>query len=126
MTHFIKRVLPLLALILVVAACGGLDDKNNATVGTGEHSVTFVNNTGTRICYVFVSPSTATEWGDDMLGDTGILNSGGRITVRVAEAGSYDLLAVLQTNDTTCDGNGAQIDQRGFAISGDVEWSVTR
>lgn len=126
MNQFIKRVLPLLLVMVIVAACGGLADKNNATVGTGAHSVTFVNDTGTRICYVFVSPSTSSEWGEDMLGDTGILNSGGRITVRVADAGTYDLLAMLQTNDTTCDGEGRQITQTEFTIEGDVTWNVTR
>jgi hypothetical protein len=120
------RVALLILIALVVASCGGVRDVGGSSVGEGDHSVTFVNSTGTRICYVFVSPSSEGEWGEDRLGETGVLNAGNQFTVRVTDAGSYDLLAVLETSPNTCDGDGEQIDEYGFEVDGNVTWNVVR
>jgi hypothetical protein len=39
-------------------------------------SIRIVNNTGYDVYYIFISPSESNEWGEDFLGDEGILSDG--------------------------------------------------
>lgn len=56
------------------------------------------NQTGTTICWLYVSATTDTEWGPDELGE-GTLADGETFTVTGIEPGNYDLRA------DDCDGN---------------------
>jgi len=114
----------LMALALLITACG-LSNQSGRTAGTGDYAVTITNNTGERVCYLFVSSSENDQWGEDYLGDTGVLDNGGVFTVRVEEKGDYDLMVVLETSPNTCDGDGRQITNLSFTIDGEQSWVVT-
>jgi hypothetical protein len=60
--------------------------------------LTVVNNASVDVCYVFVSATDATTWGNDWLGESTILDSGATETITV-DAGLWDLQAA------DCDGN---------------------
>ncbi|MDX2162891.1 MAG: hypothetical protein SF162_16355 [bacterium] len=118
--------LALILIVLIVSGCGGLDNMSGRSVGSGDHAVTVTNSTGTRICYLFVSPATQDSWGEDYLGETGVLDNGGTITVRVAASGTYDLMAVTQAADGNCDDTGVQITNMGVEIEGETTWTITQ
>lgn len=118
----------LLAVLLVslLAACGGFSNASGGSSGTGANSVRVVNNTGTRICFLLASPSSSQSWGEDLLGQSSVLENNGEFTVRFEQAGTYDLMAILQSSDGNCNGqNGQTITNMGIDITGDVTWTVT-
>ncbi|MFN8528044.1 MAG: hypothetical protein U0670_05485 [Anaerolineae bacterium] len=118
----------LLAVLLVslLAACGGFSNASGGSSGTGANSVRVINNTGTRICFLLASSSTSQSWGEDLLGQSSVLENNGEFTVRFEQAGTYDLMAVLQSADGTCNGqNGQTVTNMGIDITGDVTWTVT-
>jgi hypothetical protein len=81
----------------------------------GAVSVTLFNNSGQTVCYVYISPSTSSEWGDDWLG-ADVVGDGNSYTFDVA-AGTYDFKA------EDCDHN-AMDTQFGIALSGDWDWTI--
>lgn len=83
--------------------------------GTGSASLEVVNNGSTSVCYVYISPTTASEWGNDWLGSDTI--PAGSSYVFYMDAGSYDLMA------TDCSGNTLD-SQMGVDISGSMTWTI--
>jgi len=83
----------------------------------GGATVEVVNDSDMTICYVFISPSEATEWGDDWLGSEEVI-APGESRVFEMEPDIYDLL--LQD----CDGNDIEVlwEQN---LTGDQVWTVT-
>jgi hypothetical protein len=78
-------ILPFVAVETVLSAyeAGMIPDSVNLTVN---------NTSGNQeICYLFVSPTTASEWGPDMLGNQGTIPPGESFTLAV-EPGIYDVL----------------------------------
>ncbi|MBN2555495.1 MAG: hypothetical protein JXA97_06100 [Anaerolineales bacterium] len=57
----------------------------------GDSSLQVVNETGVDICWILISPSTASVWGEDWLG-TAILYSGEATTFSL-DAGLWDMIA---------------------------------
>lgn len=100
------------ALLVAALACGG---GGGGTSGGGP-SVTLVNNSGQTVCYVFISPTSETTWGQDQLGDTETIANGGRRTFNVS-AGAYDLRA------EDCNHN-ALDEEWNVNITGPYTWSV--
>ncbi|MGD1996701.1 MAG: hypothetical protein PVH62_08005, partial [Anaerolineae bacterium] len=85
--------------------------------GPSTASVVLSNSSGQTICYVNISPSANTTWGDDQLGSTETIPEGGTRTFNVSP-GTYDLRAL------DCDQN--QIDVQWDAnVSGPYSWIVT-
>ncbi len=80
-------------------------------------TLTLVNDSSLEICYVYVSPTTEDEWGDDWLGAQETILPGVSRDFQVI-AGSYDLLAA------DCDGNTLD-EQYGISIAGTLEWTLT-
>ncbi len=80
-------------------------------------TLTLVNDSSLEICYVYVSPTTEDEWGDDWLGAQETILPGDSRDFQVL-AGSYDLLAA------DCDGN-ALDEQYGISVAGTLEWTLT-
>lgn len=71
----------------------------SSLVAVGEAgTLTIVNNSSDDVCYVYVSSTDSTSWGDDWLGDSTILDAGDTETITVG-VGVYDLQAA------DCDGN---------------------
>ncbi len=77
---------------------------------TGPVALTVQNASTESICYVFISPSTAGNWGEDQLGSREIIGAGDERTWEL-EAANYDVL--LQ------DCSGATLDDlRGIQLNG--------
>jgi hypothetical protein len=100
------------ALLLAALACGG----GGGGGGTSGPSVTLVNNSGQTVCYVYISPTSETTWGQDQLGSTETISSGSSRTFNVS-AGAYDLRA------EDCNHN-ALDEERNVNITGPYTWSV--
>ncbi len=83
-------ILPFIAVETVLGAYeqGMIPDSVNFTVN---------NASPTPICYLYVSPSTASEWGADALGDAGTIPSGQSFSIQIPP-GIYDVL--MQDCDT--------------------------
>ena len=73
---------------------GGTSSGGGKTSGGGTSSggfnITVVNNTGREICYVMISSSDETAWGEDELGEDEKIADGASRTFKV-DAGTYDV-----------------------------------
>lgn len=122
----IIRGVLMVMVALLAAACGGLSNASGGSAGSGNHSVTVVNDTGEQICYLFMSSSDQQDWGEDWLGQSEMLSSGGSFTIRVSEPGEYDILALPcgQFNeDTDLDAVALDIEY-GLSVEGSVTWTA--
>lgn len=82
-----------------------------------EASLTLLNQLDIPICYVLISPSGSTEWGNDWLGgDT--VPPGGSYTFHLP-AGTYDLSA------RDCDGNPVSEEMYDQEIAGEMTWTIS-
>ena len=87
------------------------------TVSMGdEASVTLYNNSGQSVCYVYISPSSSSDWGGDWLGDSEILDAGYN-RIFYLPAGTYDL-AAEGCDDYLLD------EQYDVWVDGNVDWSL--
>jgi hypothetical protein len=84
---------------------------------TGDSPVTLVNQSGQTVCYVRISPSTETTWGDDWLGSDTV-SAGGSYTFYVAPD-TYDLRAEDCSNTPIQEDYGIAITAAGYT------WTVT-
>ncbi|MCJ7708436.1 MAG: hypothetical protein MUO38_12560, partial [Anaerolineales bacterium] len=87
---------------------GGSSDGGNSTLRV-------VNSTSSTVCYMRISPTTSSVWGDDWLGSSTIA-SGASHNFNVP-SGSYDLRAEF------C--GGGEATQMGVSISGTITWTLT-
>lgn len=76
-------VLPFIAVETVLAA------YESGAVVIADASLTITNTAKTKICFVYISPTTSTDWGGDQLGNRS-LESGQSVTFNV-DAGDYDI-----------------------------------
>ncbi len=82
-----------------------------------EVGVLVENHSATDVCYLYISPSSADDWGMDWLGDLETLPSGGSRVVYVYP-GSYDLQAA------GCD-NQVLVEEYEVSLVGDFTWTLT-
>ncbi|MCS7179233.1 MAG: hypothetical protein RML46_09120 [Anaerolineae bacterium] len=80
-------------------------------------SLTLVNQLDIPICYVLISPSDSTEWGNDWLGGETV-PPGGSYTFRLP-AGTYNLSA------RDCDGHPVSDEVYGQEITGEMTWTIS-
>jgi hypothetical protein len=87
-------------------------------VGGDHQIVEFVleNGFATDLCYAYLSPSEAQNWGPDRLGVGNVLTPGGRHALRVA-SGEYDLRLL------DCDG-GLLSEAYGLQLTGDLTYTA--
>ncbi|MBN1953568.1 MAG: hypothetical protein JW900_00840 [Anaerolineae bacterium] len=104
------------ALLAATLACGGDSNGGNGGGSTTGSQLVMINNSGSTVCYVYISPTTDTTWGDDWLGMTETVSNGSRRTFDV-DPGSYDLRA------EDCSDN-VLAEEYGVDISGTVEWTI--
>jgi hypothetical protein len=78
-------------------------------------TITVVNNSTTDVCFLFISPSTSPDWGNDLLG-VNLLLSGQQITFNFP-ADQYDFKA------EDC-GNGLIDDLFNQFVSGSFTWTI--
>ncbi len=99
-----KRVylIALALLVLVGMACSFCplipSGPSGPSGGEGKATITLINNSDQDICYVYISPTTSDEWGEDWLGAVEIVGPGEQRTFEV-DPGTYDMMA------TDCDDN---------------------
>ncbi len=82
-----------------------------------EASLTLINQLDIPICYVLISPSGSTEWGNDWL-ENDTIPPGGSYTFRLP-AGTYDLSA------RDCDGNPVSEEVYEQEIAGEMTWTIS-
>jgi hypothetical protein len=102
----ITLVLGALALIAATLAC---------TIGgpSGSGAFRLENRSGQTICYVFISPTTESTWGDDWLGATEVIEDGQTRDFNVA-AGDYDLRADNCENTAISEVYGITVPSGGY------------
>ncbi|TVQ35686.1 MAG: hypothetical protein EA384_15855 [Spirochaetaceae bacterium] len=91
-------------LLLVVLLLPPLVWPSRAAAFSPDHlnQVTFVNETGYDMIYMFFSPSDSEYWGADILGTARTLDSGQKLSFYVYypdECNTFDFLAVDQDGD---------------------------
>jgi hypothetical protein len=90
------RVTALIALALFVATAAMAIDPDDL------HRVTFVNNTGYDIYYLFFSPGDSDYWGADILGTTRTLDNGESLGFFISYPGNsfeFDFMAIDEDGD---------------------------
>ncbi len=101
-----------------MAAFWNIDHDATLTVGKpGAHVLTVVNDSTTEVCYIYISPVTTDEWGDDWLGLKETLK-GGQARHFFVDPGTYDLLAA------DCDGNELAREEN-VTIDDDITWTLS-
>ena len=81
----------------------------------GNVTLTVVNSSASTVCYMRISPTTSTTWGDDWLGaDTISIGASYNFTV---PSGSYDLRAEF------C--GGGQLVQWSVSLASNMTWTLT-
>ena len=85
--------------------------------GTGQTTITLVNQGVATVCYVRISPVTSDQWGEDWLGETEVIGAGAERVFTVTP-GRYD----LQAEDC---GNNPLSTEMGVDVSGAYTWIVT-
>lgn len=68
-----------------------VQDDSPILSGSEQVTVTIENRNATTICYVYISPSNAMEWGEDQLGDQEVIELGQTATFTI-EPSIYDIL----------------------------------
>ena len=92
----IARILAVAGLILLTASAAfGIDPDNL-------NRVTFINNTGYDIWYLFFSPGDSEYWGADILGTTRTLDDGEELSFYIHypdRSNSFDFMAIDEDYD---------------------------
>ena len=101
-----------------MATAWEVDDDLSLIVGDPKATVRLlvVNNSDTEICYVYISPSSAEEWGDDWMGSMESLPPGASRMFYV-QPGVYDVQAA------DCDDNGLA-EEYEVDLTDDTTWTI--
>ncbi len=102
----------------VMATFWEINGATTLTVGKpGTHILTVKNDSATEICYIYISPVTSDEWGDDWLGAKETINTGD-VRYFFVDPGTYDLMAA------DCDGNEVAREEQ-VEIDDDITWTLS-
>jgi hypothetical protein len=100
-----------------VSGTGGTG-STGGTAGTGgAGSVTLINNSSQTVCYLYISPSSSSDWGPDQLGSD-VIGPGNSYSITNMPFGTYDLRA------EDCSGN-ALAERFEVEINGPIEWTLS-
>ncbi len=111
---------------VMVRDCGGavmatfwnIDHGTTLTVGKpGAHVLTVENDSSTEVCYIYISPVTSDEWGEDWLGLKETIDTG-EMRYFFVDPGTYDLMAA------DCDGNEVAREEQ-VEIDDDITWTLS-
>ncbi len=136
----------LTSLLFGVLACGGSTDDESSNVreappaeeeavvddsqeeestGTeggetsavsGSAELVVENLANDSICFLYVSPEESSEWGDDQLGDSTVIDPGDTWSAPDFPAGTYDLRAEM------CEGD--YLEESGVVLDGVYTWTI--
>ena len=97
------------------------EDKSTETEGgvasvIGSAELVVENLADDSICFLYVSPSESSDWGDDQLGETAVIDPGDTWSVFDVPTGTYDLRAEL------CEGD--YVEESDVLIDGEYTWTI--
>jgi hypothetical protein len=105
-------VVLLVVLVIPAVACSAPSFRPAAE----GPAVILKNESGTKICYVYISPTSDALWGEDRLGDLELIRNGRSRTFEVT-AGQWDMMA------QDCDQN--EVDVRlEQDVDGLYDWTI--
>ncbi|MBN1247097.1 MAG: hypothetical protein JXC32_05525 [Anaerolineae bacterium] len=102
-----------------MATAWEVSSDTTVTAGASGATVRLVvsNESTTEVCYVFISPTTAEDWGDDQMGEMESLQPD-RLRVFYVEPGTYD----LQVAD--CEGE-TLTEEYEVDLTEDLTWTLS-
>jgi hypothetical protein len=86
------------------------------TLSTDTVELVLVNDSSATICYLYVSPSEAEDWGPDQFGEDTVLDPGATFTLTGVEPGQYDMLV------ESCDG--LTLEEYGLDLTQNFTYTV--
>jgi hypothetical protein len=102
------------------AMATGWELSSNSTITAGKSGanvkLTVINDSSGEICFIFISPSSGDDWGDDWLGDMEVIPPGG-LRAFYVKGNVYDLQAA------DCDEN-PLIEEYEVDLEADLEWTL--
>jgi uncharacterized protein YfaS (alpha-2-macroglobulin family) len=128
-TRFSFAVVLSAVLIFTLGGCPSSDPEPAASAASADAAapeaggeqvaaqVRIVNDSGYTMLRVHISPSSESEWGDDLLGATEVIESGKSKTLSVPAAGTYDIRLFDEDGDTYT--------RKDVEVNGTFEWTVT-
>ncbi len=103
----------------VLATIFDVDSDFTLTVGgAGLFELTASNESSIELCYIYISPTTSDDWGDDWLGGKEVISPGDGVRIFYVEPGTYDLLA------QDCDGEDV-VTENEVELDSDTEWMIS-
>ena len=98
----------------------GWNIDRNTTINVGASRATsrlFVDNTSdSEVCYIFISPSTGDDWGDDQMGESETIMTG-RTRIFYVRPGTYDMMARDCSDEVLAE-------QYDVDLSSDTTWTL--
>lgn len=98
----------------------GWNIDRNTTINVGASRATsrlFVDNTSdSEVCYIFISPSTGDDWGDDQMGESETIMTG-RTRIFYVRPGTYDMMARDCSDEVLAE-------QNDVDLSSDMTWTL--
>lgn len=70
-----------------------LSDTDASGNSGGNYNLYIVNESSYTVCYLYVAPSSSSDWGPEQLGDSNTLAPGQTFTLQGLSSGNYDLNA---------------------------------
>ena len=95
-----------------------IDDDTTITVGDSRATTRlFVDNpSDTEVCYIFISPTSGDDWGDDWMGENETIMTG-RTRIFYVRPGTYDIMA------RDCDDE-IMAEEYEVDLSSDMTWTL--
>jgi len=86
--------------------------------GAGLVELVAYNESSIELCYIYISPTTSDDWGDDWLGDKEVISPGDGIRIFYVAPGVYDLLA------RDCDGEDVAAENE-IELDSQTDWTIS-
>ena len=84
---------------------------------TAQTTINISNNCMWDIYHIYISSADDSDWGDDLLGDTDILETGESVRYTFLSSGSYDMKVI--------DEDGDECIMWGVYLQGNESWNIT-
>ena len=109
-------------LVEEVAGDSSQEDKSTGTEDgetisvSGDAELVVENLADDSICFLYVSPTESSDWGEDQLGETTVIDPGDTWSVFDVPTGNYDLRAEM------CEGD--YVEESDVLIDGEYTWII--
>ncbi len=96
--NIMKTVFFVLAFIMVSASASVVSAKSTSGSSSfeagGYQAFTFINDSSESVCYIYVSPSSSSEWGDDLAPSTSCISAGEEYYLPMGGFGNEDMFDI--------------------------------